>query len=225
MQVILDKLNGIERSSRNLENILSNQKIENVSNHQVFKEVQKLSKSLSTIVGKIQNFTRYFNDQQNDSISKLENIIKKNIIITTSTTLPVMPPLTKPVVNETMRQAIKNVFGNNPYHLNQTIQNQKKNCTQNYRNLIDIRADASEDCVETPEKRKPTKKPRRRKLKYDIDIRGDINSRMIDEDDDYEDSATEGATVTTETTTTTDNLTEENKTVTTTTEENDNTNL
>ncbi|CAG9863375.1 unnamed protein product [Phyllotreta striolata] len=168
-KVILDKLNNIDKHSRNLEKAFH--KPDNVSNHQLHIEIQKLSKSLTTILDRIQNYTRDIN-------TNIQHLLLFDNTTTTTDTKH------RPEINETIREAINQVFSSN-------FTTTKKKCPPNYRGLIDIRADLH-DCEEaTAKKPKPTRKSRRRKLKYDIDVRSDINSRMGGDDDDDTTTTTE----------------------------------
>uniref|UniRef100_A0A6P7H0I0 Uncharacterized protein LOC114349339 n=1 Tax=Diabrotica virgifera virgifera TaxID=50390 RepID=A0A6P7H0I0_DIAVI len=188
-KVILDKLILLERTTRDIQYILYNEKPENVSNYQIHKEIQRLTKSLTTSIEKINNSSRDSQLCQNNVVKKLENIIhKRNDTVSSPQFLPTST--ITPLQNHTIRESVAKIFGEKP--------KPKRKCKQNVRNLIDIRAGG--DCEE--QTKNPRRPARKRKMKYDIDIRTDLgsdNNGNDDEDEDYTDTT---ATTTEESTTT-----------------------
>ncbi|CAG9835337.1 unnamed protein product [Diabrotica balteata] len=179
-KIILDKLILLERTTRDIQYILYNEKPENVSNYQIHKEIQRLTKSLTTSIEKINNSSR---DSQ-----LCQNNVKQNHTVRPPQLLPTST--INPLEDDSLRESIAKIFGEKP--------KPKRKCKQNVRNLIDIRAGT--DCEEqTKNQRRPARK---RKMKYDIDIRADVGSNNNGndyEDEDYNDTT---ATTTEESTTT-----------------------
>lgn len=166
-KIILDKLIFLEKSTKDIQYSVSNQRPENVSNHQIYKELQKSSKLIIATIEKLQNYTIESCAHEQKLQDMLKDISQKNF-------RPLNSEPKHPIdhqKNETVRELVISVFGENP---NKNNQKQKKKCKQNIRNLIDIRADI-EDCSENSQD--TTKK---KKIKYGIDIRGDF----IDNDKD-----------------------------------------
>ncbi|XP_056645609.1 putative leucine-rich repeat-containing protein DDB_G0290503 [Diorhabda sublineata] len=166
-KIILDKLIFLEKSTKEIQYSVSNKKAENVSNHQIYKELQKSFKSIITTIQKLENHTIGSCVHKNN-LHMFGNNSQKNVEPLNSF-VPEHP--TDLQNNETVRELIASIFGENP---NRTNQKQKKNCNQNIKNLIDIRAHI-EDCSENSQD-----STKEKKKKYDIDIRGDITDNDKD---------------------------------------------
>nr|XP_023018183.1 uncharacterized protein LOC111507151 [Leptinotarsa decemlineata] len=195
-RLMMDKLEQIDNLARNISNhvqsTLSNsENTENVTHNQIYREIQKLSRSLTTSISAINNNTRDTCMQEKNVVELFDSFRKKLLEKSNNKTNDKM---NGPKIDDTTIQAVIKVFGQGPKA--KPKPHKKRKC-KHLEELIDIRAGDPRFCEEgeeeTPSKKlsEPTKKPKRKKKKYKIDIRGDINA--TDEDIEYEeyDSSTE----------------------------------
>ncbi|CAG9814213.1 unnamed protein product [Phaedon cochleariae] len=183
MKKILDKLNQIESNATGPRTNNGN-----VTNHDIHKEIHRLSKEISSMIDEINNNTLNTCVHKNEVLKIIEVIMKNNSNENRSTSLGSKQNVTEGITDE-IKHGVMRVFGPPPRlekNQNQTTANipKKQKCKQ-LRDMIDIRAGTVQICEEE------NKKPKRKKKKYDIDIRSESDSNEYDSEIDYLESTTE----------------------------------
>ncbi|KAG5900145.1 hypothetical protein JTB14_012818 [Gonioctena quinquepunctata] len=198
-RIILDKLSQIENFTRNLSHDIQTNSLnanikENVTNNDIYREIQKLSKSLGYVTGAINNNTRATCLQRTDADRLFNTFTTKYLGVMHTKSNVTREKLNEGKRDQSIGEAVIRVFG--PASKLPIIA--KKNKCKTGEGLIDVRAGKNKSCEEI------TKKPRRKRKKYKIDIRADSSnaSENIDEleYEDYETGA-EGSNASMEETT------------------------